>query len=322
MTAATTAFVFPGQGSQSVGMGRDLAHGSPVAKAVFVEVDAAIKDDLSSVMFGGPAETLTLTENAQPAIMAVSIAVTRTLMLESGKTLRDLCSVTAGHSLGEYSALAAAGAISLWDAARLLRLRGRSMQKAVPVGEGAMAVLLGVDIATARAVATAAAEAAGADAVCEAANDNTPEQVVVSGSRAAVEKAVDLAPDHGAKRAMLLPVSAPFHCSLMRPAAETMARALADLRITPPEVPVVCNFTAEPTQDPEAIRRLLVDQVTGLVRWRESMVAVAEAGVDRLVELGHGKVLSGMARRIDKRLSATALQGLDDIRAFARPPGA
>lgn len=294
------AFVFPGQGSQVPGMGKDLADASPIAKAVFDEVDTALGESLSSIMWGEDADALTLTQNAQPALMAVSVATVRVLEAEGGFSLADKGGFVAGHSLGEYSALTAAGALSLADAARLLRLRGESMQAAVPVGVGAMAALLGLDLADARAVAEAAAQGE----VCEAANDNAPGQVVISGDKAAVERACELAKEKGAKRAILLPVSAPFHCALMAPAAEAMAEALARTEISAPSLPVVANVKAEAVNDPAAIRDLLVAQVTGSVRWRESVEWMAGQGVTQLVELGAGKVLSGLARRIDRSLTA------------------
>jgi [acyl-carrier-protein] S-malonyltransferase len=289
----TTAFVFPGQGSQAVGMGKALAEHYPAAKAVFDEVDDALGEKLSDVVFDGPEDRLTLTANTQPALMAVSLAALAALEVE-GVILREQASFVAGHSLGEYSALAAAGAFSISDAARLLRVRGAAMQEAVPVGEGAMAALLGLDFETAVAVAAEAAEGE----TCEAANDNAPGQVVVSGSKAAVARAVDIAKAKGAKRAMLLNVSAPFHCRLMQPAADAMAEALFTAIIHKPIVPIYTNVAATPTQDPEIIRHQLVAQVTGTVRWRESVSAMAGAGVDTFVEIGAGKVLSGLVRRI------------------------
>jgi len=295
------AFVFPGQGSQALGMGKDLADASPIAKAVFDEVDEALGESLSSVIWGEDQDALTLTQNAQPALMAVSVATARVLEAEGGFTLTDKGAYVAGHSLGEYSALTAAGALSLSDSAQLLRLRGASMQEAVPVGVGAMAAVLGLDLDDARAVAEAAAEGD----VCEAANDNAPGQVVISGDKAAVERACVLAKDKGAKRAMLLPVSAPFHCALMAPAAEKMAEALAMTEIAVPSLPVVANVKAEAVTDPTAIRDLLVAQVTGSVRWRESVLWMAGQGVTQLVELGAGKVLSGLTKRIDRNVTAT-----------------
>ncbi len=290
----TRAFVFPGQGAQVIGMGRDLAEAYPAARAVFQEVDEALGEDLSALIWDGEIADLTLTRNAQPALMATSIAAVRALEAE-GVDLRTAACV-AGHSLGEYSALCAVGSISLGDAARLLRLRGQAMQEAVPVGEGAMAAILGLDFDGAAAVAAAAAEGD----VCEAANDNDPGQVVISGSRAAVERALPLAKEAGAKRALLLPVSAPFHCALMAPAAEAMRSALADVEIVSPAVPVIANVTAEPVTEADEIRRLLVAQVTGRVRWRESVLWMAANGVTECVEVGAGKALSGMIRKRSK----------------------
>ena len=308
----TKAFVFPGQGSQSVGMGQNLAETYPEAKAVFDQVDAALGQNLSDIMWNGPQETLTLTENAQPALMAVSMAVMRVLEAR-GLQLEQAASYVAGHSLGEYAALTAAGALQLDDASRLLKLRGQAMQRAVPVGVGAMAALLGLDFS---AVVEIAEAAASETEICAAANDNANGQVVISGHAEAVARAIDLAKQGGAKRAMTLPVSAPFHCALMQPAADEMAAALAETPIAAPYVPLIANVTAEATQDPELIRKLLIEQVTGSVRWRESMIWAAEQGVRELVEIGTGKVLTGMARRIDERLSARALNGPDDIQDF------
>ncbi|MBT5157514.1 MAG: ACP S-malonyltransferase [Rhodobiaceae bacterium] len=308
----TKAFVFPGQGSQSVGMGQNLAETYPEAKAVFDQVDAALGQNLSDIMWNGPQETLTLTENAQPALMAVSMAVMRVLEAR-GLQLEQAASYVAGHSLGEYAALTAAGALQLDDASRLLKLRGQAMQRAVPVGVGAMAALLGLDFS---AVVEIAEAAASETEICAAANDNANGQVVISGHAEAVARAIDLAKQGGAKRAMTLPVSAPFHCALMQPAADEMAAALAETPIAAPCVPLIANVTAEATQDPELIRKLLIEQVTGSVRWRESMIWAAEQGVRELVEIGTGKVLTGMARRIDERLSARALNGPDDIQDF------
>ncbi|NKD45469.1 ACP S-malonyltransferase [Haematospirillum jordaniae] len=306
------AFVFPGQGSQAVGMGRALGDAFPVARAVYQEVDDALGQNLSALMAEGPGDALTLTENAQPALMAVSMAVVR--ILESrGLDLATAASFVAGHSLGEYAALCAAGALSITDTARLLRIRGRAMQQAVPVGEGAMAALLGLDLEEARAIA---AEAARDGGVCQAANDNAPGQVVISGSLAAVERAIAIAVGRGARRPVMLPVSAPFHCALMQPAADAMAEALASVAIAPPVVPVVANVTATAVQDPDTIRRLLVEQVTGAVRWRESVLYMKEQGVAELVECGAGKVLTGLARRIDRDMSAQALNTPEDIDAF------
>jgi [acyl-carrier-protein] S-malonyltransferase len=302
------AFVFPGQGAQAVGMGRDLAEAYPASRAVFEEVDAALGEPLSATIWEGPAETLTLTANAQPALMATSIAAWRALEAE-GLAAPDF---VAGHSLGEYSALCAAGSLSLADAARLLRLRGEAMQAAVPVGEGAMAALLGLDLEAAEAVAAEAAEGE----ICEAANDNDPAQVVVSGHRGAVERAVAIAKARGARRALLLPVSAPFHCALMQPAAEAMAAVLADVALAPPRVPLVANVTAEGESDPEAIKRLLVRQVTGRVRWRESVTWMAGQGVARFVEVGAGKALSGMIRRIAKDAETRAVGTAADVQGM------
>ena len=303
------ALVFPGQGAQAVGMGQDLAEAYPAARAVFEEVDEALGEALSRTIWAGDAETLTLTANAQPALMACSLAAVRALEAE-GIAVADAAFV-AGHSLGEYSALAAARALDVGTTARLLRLRGEAMQAAVPVGEGAMAAILGLDVDAVRAVAAEAA----ADEVCEAANDNDPAQVVVSGHRGAVARAVDLAKARGAKRAVMLPVSAPFHCALMQPAADAMAAALADTEIAAPVVPLVANVTAAPTRDPETIRRHLVAQVTAPVRWRESVAAMAAAGVTDIWELGAGKALSGMVRRIDRSVATRAIGTPDDVKA-------
>ena len=308
----TQAFVFPGQGSQAVGMGQALAEAYPEAKQVFEAVNDALGQNLSALMWGGPDDELTLTENAQPALMAVSIAVMRVLEAR-GLHLADAVSYVAGHSLGEYSALTAAGALKLEDTARLLKLRGQAMQRAVPVGVGAMAAVLGLDF---DAVADIAAQAASDGAIVSAANDNANGQVVISGHAAAVARACEMAKENGAKRAMELPVSAPFHCALMQPAAEEMAAALAETDIVSPVVPVIANVTAQATDDADTIRQLLVEQVTGSVRWRESMIWAADNGVTELVELGSGKVLTGMARRIDARLSAKALNTPEDIDAF------
>jgi len=305
------AFTFPGQGAQAVGMGRDLAEAYPAAAAVFDEVDAALGEKLSALIWDGPAEELTLTANAQPALMATSLAAMRALETEGVQV--TAASFVAGHSLGEYSALAAAGALSIADTARLLRIRGRAMQAAVPVGVGAMAALLGLDFAAAQAVAEEAAEGE----VCQAANDNDPAQVVVSGHKAAVERAVEIAKGKGAKRAVLLPVSAPFHCALMQPAADAMAGALAGVEIRAPSVPLVANVRAEAVSDPAVIRDLLVKQVTGSVRWRESVLWMAAQGVTELVEIGAGKALSGMARRIDRELSTSAVNTAEDVRTLA-----
>ena len=309
------AYVFPGQGSQAVGMGKELAQAFTEAREVFGEVDEALQQNLSKLMFEGPDDELTLTENAQPALMAVSMAVVRVLEKQGNVSIRNTARYVAGHSLGEYSALAAAGSLTLSDAARLLKTRGRAMQKAVPVGVGAMAALLGLDLDQAQEVA---GEAASDDEVCAAANDNAPGQVVVSGHKAAVERAIVLAKTKGAKRAILLAVSAPFHCSLMKPAAEVMAEALASVTVRAPAVPVIANVTASTVIDPDEIRRLLVEQVTGLVRWRESVHLMKEAGVDMLIECGSGKVLSGLAKRIDGDLTGLSLQTPQDIDAFIK----
>ncbi len=296
------AFLFPGQGSQAVGMGRDLAKAFPAARETFQEVDETLKERLSRLMFEGPAEELMLTENAQPALMAVSIAVLRTLEREGGLRLAVSAALVAGHSLGEYSALAAADAFSLAEAAQLLRRRGQAMQRAVPAGEGAMAALLNVELDQVRAICADAAihetEAGETRQVVEVANDNGGDQVVISGHREAVERAIALAKERGVRRALLLPVSAPFHCALMAPAADEMAEALAETTPAPPVVPLIANVTAAKATDPAEIRDLLVRQVTATVRWRESMEAMVGMGVDRFFELGAGRVLAGLARRI------------------------
>ena len=305
------AFTFPGQGAQTIGMGRDLADAYPAASAIFEEVDEALGEKLSALIWEGDQAELTLTANAQPALMATSMAAMRALEAESVTVTAS--SFVAGHSLGEYSALAAAGAISVADTARLLRVRGQAMQEATPVGTGAMAALLGLDFETASAVAAEAAQGE----VCQAANDNDPAQVVVSGHKAAVERAVEIAKEKGARRAMLLPVSAPFHCALMQPAADRMAEALAGTTINAPAVPLVANVRAEAVSDPDQIRDLLVEQVTGSVRWRESVAWMASQGVTELVEIGAGKALTGMARRIDRSLGALAVNGPDDVKKLA-----
>jgi [acyl-carrier-protein] S-malonyltransferase len=307
-----SALVFPGQGSQAVGMGRNLANAFPAAKAVFDEVDAALGQNLSQLMFEGPLDELTLTANAQPALMAVSLAAIRVLEAERGFDLKTQVTCVAGHSLGEYAALAATGAFSIADTARLLRIRGNAMQAAVPVGVGAMAALLGLDFAVAAEIA---AEAAQGD-VCEAANDNANGQVVVSGHKAAVERAIVLAQAKGAKRAMLLPVSAPFHCRLMQPAAEAMAQALSEVKIMTPVVPVVANVRAGFVTEPTEIAALLVKQVTGTVRWRESVTFMAEQGVTYFVEVGAGKVLSGLIKRIAEGVTTAAVGTPEDVAAF------
>lgn len=305
------AFVFPGQGAQTIGMGKALADAYPAAKAVFDEVDDALGENLSGLIWEGEQDALTLTQNAQPALMATSLAAMRALEAEGVRI--EAASYVAGHSLGEYSALAAAGSLSIADTARLLRARGVAMQAAVPVGVGAMAALLGLDFATAQDVAMAAAEGE----VCQAANDNDPGQVVVSGHKAAVERAIVLAKERGAKRAILLPVSAPFHCALMEPAAEIMARALSHVALETPAVPLVANVIAEAVSNPAAIRSLLVDQVTGSVRWRESVAFMASKGVTEIWEIGAGKALSGMVRRIDRAITCRAVGTPNDVMAAA-----
>lgn len=308
----TAAFTFPGQGSQAVGMGKALAEAFPAARAVFDEVDAALGEKLTRTMWEGPAEALTLTENAQPALMAVSLAAMRVLEAHAGVDLARDARFVAGHSLGEYSALAAAGALTIADTARLLRLRGRAMQKAVPVGTGAMAALLGLDFEQAAGVAAEAAQGQ----VCQAANDNGGGQVVVSGDKAAVERAVEIAREKGARRAMMLPVSAPFHCALMQPAADAMAAALATVTVKPPLVPVVANALVRPIREPADIVGALVAQVTGTVRWRESIAFMAAAGVTTFYEVGAGKVLSGLVRRIADRARGVSIGTPDDVAIF------
>jgi [acyl-carrier-protein] S-malonyltransferase len=308
----SVAFVFPGQGSQAVGMGKSLAANFTAARDVFDEVDAALGSKLSTIIFEGPADTLTLTENAQPALMAVSLAAFRVLEKETGLRLASDAQFVAGHSLGEYSALAAAGAFTVADAARLLRTRGQAMQKAVPVGAGAMAALIGLEFDAASAVAAEASQGE----VCQAANDNGAGQVVVSGAKAAVERAVEIAKTKGAKRAMLLPVSAPFHCALMQPAADVMADALANVPIKAPSVPVVANVLAKPVQEPAEIVRALVAQVTGTVRWRESVAYMANAGVKNFYEVGAGKVLSGLIKRLAEGATTGTIGSPEDIAAF------
>ena len=310
----TVAFVFPGQGSQAVGMGKALADQFASAKAVFAEVNEALGQNLSALMWDGPEAELTLTENAQPALMAVSMAALRVMEHEHGIVMARAAKFVAGHSLGEYSALAAAGTFSLADAARLLKIRGKAMQAATPVGVGAMAALLGLDFATASAVA---AEAAQGD-VCQAANDNSDGQVVISGTKAAVDRACDIAKAKGAKRAILLPVSAPFHCALMKPAADAMAQALSQVTMNAPVVPLVANVLAAPTSDPAVIRQKLVEQVTGTVRWRESVAFMAAQGVNLFVEVGAGKVLTGLAKKNAPEATAIAAGTPDDIAAAAQ----
>ncbi len=312
------AFVFPGQGSQQVGMGRALAEAFPAARQVFAEVDDALGQTLSALMFEGPEADLTLTENAQPALMAVSLAVVRVLEAEGGVRLADVARFVAGHSLGEYAALCAAGALSLADTARLLRLRGQAMQRAVQVGVGAMAALLGLDFADAETVAR---EATQGGEICTAANDNAPGQVVVSGHVAAVDRAIALAAGRGARKSVKLPVSAPFHCPLMQPAAEAMREALAGVDLRVPVVPLVANVSAVATTDPATIRRQLVEQVCGTVRWRESVLYMKAEGVLELVECGAGKVLAGLARRIEATMKAQNLGTPAEIDAFLKTRG-
>ncbi|HEY1745283.1 MAG TPA: ACP S-malonyltransferase [Xanthobacteraceae bacterium] len=313
----STALVFPGQGSQAVGMGKQLAEQFTAARSVFDEVDAALGEKLSATIWEGPGDKLTLTENAQPALMAVSLAALRVLEAEAGFDLARDAAFVAGHSLGEYSALAAAQALTIADAARLLRTRGRAMQKAVPVGVGAMAALVGTTLDQARAVAAEAAEAG----VCAAANDNGGGQVVLSGAKSAVERAVEIAKERGVKRAMILPVSAPFHCPLMQPAADVMAEALSQVVVKNPQVPLVANVLAQPVTDPAAIVRALIAQVTGTVRWRESVLFMVEAGVTAFYELGAGRVLTGLIKRIGEGASASTIGAPDDIAAFKRAQG-
>jgi [acyl-carrier-protein] S-malonyltransferase len=312
----TRAFVFPGQGSQAVGMGRELAAAFAEARETFEEVDEALGQKLSALMFDGPESDLTLTENAQPALMAVSVAVVRVLGRQGGLELARAGKFVAGHSLGEYSALCAAGTFSLADTARLLKLRGQSMQKAVPVGVGAMAALMGADLDAALAIAADAARDTGK--VCSCANDNAPGQVVISGHAEAVDRALAIAAERGFKRAIKLSVSAPFHCPLMQPAAEAMAEALDRVEARAPALPLIANVTAAAVADPARIKSLLVEQVTGLVRWRESVLAMKAEGVESLVELGSGKVLGGLAKRIDKALAGVSIQGPADIESFLK----
>jgi len=310
----TRAFLFPGQGSQEIGMGKALAESFAPARRVFEEVDDALSQKLSKIMWEGPESDITLTENAQPAIMAASLAVIAVLKQEAGLDLTRHARLVAGHSLGEYSALAAAGAFTLADTARLLKARGQAMQSAVPVGAGAMTALIGADIETAEAVAKEAAQGE----VCVIANDNAPGQVVISGNKAAIDRAAEIAKAKGVKRAIPLSVSAPFHCILMQPAADAMREALARITIRPPAVPVLANVTAQETAEPETIRRWLVEQVTSRVRWRESMLALRSLGVATTVEAGGGKVLTGMVKRTDKDLMTITLDTPADIEAFAK----
>jgi [acyl-carrier-protein] S-malonyltransferase len=310
------AFVFPGQGSQAVGMGRALHDAVPAAREVFEQVDAALDEPLSRLIFEGPEERLRLTENAQPALMASSLAALRALEMRSGRHVADLCDCVAGHSLGEYSALAAAGTLDIGDAARLLRVRGRAMQAAVPVGEGAMAAILGLELDRVEEIAAEASRTG----VCDVANDNAPGQVVVSGARVAVEEAVALAKTKGARRSMLLAVSAPFHCRLLAPAAEAVREALAAIVLRPPVVPLVTNVTAAAETDPTRLAARLIEQVTARVRWRESLLTMAERGIDATVELGAGRVLSGLTRRTLPEVSSHALGTPEEINAYLAGP--
>ncbi|MBX2835155.1 MAG: ACP S-malonyltransferase [Micavibrio sp.] len=305
------AFIFPGQGSQFIGMGKDLAESYAEAREVFQEVDEALGQNLSKMMFAGDEADLNMTENTQPALMAVSVAVMRVLEKQGGWALADKASFVAGHSLGEYAALTAAGSFALSDAARLLKLRGQAMQKAVPVGVGSMAAIIGPSLEDVRKIAEDAAQGD----VCEAANDNSVGQVVISGHKDAIARAVEIATERGAKRAVILPVSAPFHCALMQPAAVAMEEALADTAVNAPSVPVVANVTAEAVSDADQIRKLLVQQVTGAVRWRESVIWMREQGVEQMVEVGAGKVLSGLARRIDREIECFNVGASADIDA-------
>ncbi len=313
----TIAFTFPGQGSQQVGMGADLAKGYEAARRVFEEVDEALGQKLSQIAWEGPLDTLTLTENAQPALMAVSVAAVRVLEQDKGISLKDKVKYVAGHSLGEYSALTVAGSLGLADSARLLKIRGQAMQVAVPVGEGAMAALLGLELDDARKLAEAAAQGD----VCQVANDNAPGQVVVSGAKAAIDRAIEMASEFGARRALLLPVSAPFHCALMQPAADVMAEALSKVEIKAPIVPLIANVAAGEVNDAEEIRTRLVEQVTGVVRWRESVRYMADSGVTTLYEIGAGRVLSGLARRIERSLETVSVGSPDEIDAAVEALG-
>jgi len=310
----TRAFVFPGQGSQAVGMGLSLFAAFPVARETLEEVDDALGQNLSRLIAEGPADELTLTENAQPALMALSMAVLRVLETDGGIDLAGSCAFVAGHSLGEYSALAAARSFGLADTARLLKIRGQAMQKAVPVGEGGMAALLGAELDQAQEIADAAAEGE----ICSPANDNAPGQIVLSGAMAAIDRAIELAGERGIRRCIKLPVSAPFHCAMMAPAAAVMKKALAEIDLIRPLVPVVANVTAAAAENPDDIRRLLTEQVTAMVRWRESVLSMRDAGVDTLIELGAGKVLSGLTKRIDRDMTAMNVETPDDVEAVLK----
>ena len=310
----TRAFIFPGQGSQAMGMGKELASAFPVAKQLFEEVDEALSQPLTKLMFEGPEEDLTLTANTQPALMAVSLAIMRILETAGGLAIGDTAKFVAGHSLGEYSALTAAKAFGVADAARILKIRGSAMQEAVPVGEGTMAALMGVEMDVAEEIAAEAAQGE----ICTAANDNAPGQIVLSGATAAIERAVEIATEKGAKRSIILPVSAPFHCAMMATVADIMADELAALLIDEPIVPVVANVTADAQSAPDEIRRLLVEQVTARVCWRESVLFMKNNGVDTLVEIGAGKVLTGLARRIDRELNSVSIQTPEDIEEFLK----
>ena len=309
-----SAFVFPGQGSQAVGMGLSLVAAFPVARETLEEVDDALGQNLSRLIAEGPADELTLTENAQPALMALSMAVLRVLETDGGIDLAGSCAFVAGHSLGEYSALAAARSFGLADTARLLKIRGQAMQKAVPVGEGGMAALLGAELDQAQEIADAAAEGE----ICSPANDNAPGQIVLSGAMAAIDRAIELAGERGIRRCIKLPVSAPFHCAMMAPAAAVMKKALAEIDLIRPLVPVVANVTAAAAENPDDIRRLLTEQVTAMVRWRESVLSMRDAGVDTLIELGAGKVLSGLTKRIDRDMTAMNVETPDDVEAVLK----
>lgn len=309
----STAFIFPGQGSQYIGMGKELYDAYPESRAVFEQVDESLSQNLSKIMFEGPEDELNLTENTQPALMAVSMAAIAALKTQ-GVELSDHCSYVAGHSLGEYSALTAAGTLNIEDTAKLLKLRGQSMQKAVPVGIGAMAAILGLELEDVQQIA----KDASGDETCQAANDNSVGQVVISGHKSAVEKAIELAQEKGAKKAVMLPVSAPFHCDLMAPAADTMREALAEATFNAPAVPVVANVTAQAEEDPDRLRDLLVDQITGMVRWRESVLWMGQNGVDTMIEIGAGKVLSGLVRRIDREISCEPVGTPEQIDALVQ----